>query len=43
VLKKAFEKKKIRKATKPSKQAVKKRLTDKKQRGEKKQWRKNIE
>jgi ribosome-associated protein len=43
VLKKAFEKKKVRKATKPSKKAVKKRLTDKKQHGEKKQWRKNIE
>jgi ribosome-associated protein len=43
VLKKAFEKKKARKATKPSKQAVRKRLNEKKQHGEKKQWRKNIE
>jgi ribosome-associated protein len=43
LLKKAFEKRKARKATKPSKQAIKKRLTEKKQRGEKKQWRKNIE
>lgn len=37
---KAFEKKKIRRATKPSKSAVQKRIKNKKQRGEKKQWRK---
>lgn len=37
---KAFEKKKVRKASKPSKAAVQKRITGKKIRGEKKQWRK---
>ena len=36
---KAFEKKKARKATKPSKGSVQNRITEKKQRSEKKQWR----
>jgi ribosome-associated protein len=38
-LTKAFAKKKARKATKPSKGSVQKRITEKKQRSEKKQWR----
>jgi ribosome-associated protein len=36
---KAFEKKKIRRASKPSKTAIQKRITNKKQRSEKKKWR----
>ncbi|HMV11256.1 MAG TPA: alternative ribosome rescue aminoacyl-tRNA hydrolase ArfB [Cyclobacteriaceae bacterium] len=39
MLAKAFEKKKARKATKPSKTAVQKRINSKKKRSEKKQWR----
>ena len=39
---KAFEKKKVRKATKPSKSAVQERIKNKKQRAEKKQWRKKM-
>jgi len=39
ILKKAFEKRKARKATKPSKSAVRKRVTSKKQHSEKKKWR----
>lgn len=42
LLKKAFVRKKVRKATKPSKTAVSKRLESKKQHAEKKQWRKKI-
>jgi ribosome-associated protein len=42
VIAKAFEKKKARKATKPSKGAVESRMTDKKQRSEKKQWRQKL-
>lgn len=42
LLKKAFVRKKARKATKPSKTAVKKRLESKKQHAEKKQWRKKL-
>jgi ribosome-associated protein len=42
LLKKAFVRKKVRKATKPSKTAVKKRLESKKQHAEKKQWRKKL-
>lgn len=36
----AFKKRKARKATKPSKASVEKRITEKKRRGEKKKWRK---
>jgi len=36
---KSFRKKKVRKATKPSKSAVEKRITQKKHRSEKKKWR----
>lgn len=36
----AFKKRKTRKATKPSKASVEKRITDKKRRAEKKKWRK---
>jgi ribosome-associated protein len=43
LLAKAFEKKKARKASKPSKSSVAKRLEKKKMQSEKKQWRKNIE
>ncbi|MBX2947268.1 MAG: aminoacyl-tRNA hydrolase [Cyclobacteriaceae bacterium] len=43
LLKKAFSIRKARKATKPSKTAIQKRIQEKKQRGEKKQWRKKIE
>ena len=43
LLKKAFSVRKARKATKPSKAAVHKRINEKKLRGEKKQWRKKIE
>ena len=39
LLTKAFEKKKARKATKPSKGSVQKRITNKKQHSEKKRWR----
>ena len=42
LLKKAFVRKRARKATKPSKTAVKKRLESKKQHAEKKQWRKKL-
>ncbi len=42
VLTKAFEKKKIRKATKPSKGSVQDRIKNKKQRSEKKQWRQKL-
>jgi len=38
----AFEKKKIRKATKPSKSAIESRMSNKKQRSEKKQWRQKL-
>ncbi|RAW00097.1 alternative ribosome rescue aminoacyl-tRNA hydrolase ArfB [Pseudochryseolinea flava] len=40
---KAFEKKKLRKATKPSKSAVKERIKSKKQHSEKKKWRQKPE
>jgi ribosome-associated protein len=40
---KAFAKRKIRKATKPSKTAVQKRITNKKQHSQKKQWRQKPE
>jgi ribosome-associated protein len=40
---KAFFKPKARKATKPSKAAKEKRFTQKKQRSEKKKWRRNLE
>ncbi len=43
LLKKAFATRKARKATKPSKTATQKRIKEKKQRGEKKQWRKKID
>ncbi|HRJ31182.1 MAG TPA: alternative ribosome rescue aminoacyl-tRNA hydrolase ArfB [Cyclobacteriaceae bacterium] len=43
LLKKAFAIRKARKATKPSKAATYKRIQEKKQRGEKKQWRKKID
>jgi ribosome-associated protein len=39
LLKKAFEKRKARKATKPSKSSVQKRITSKKEHSEKKRWR----
>lgn len=42
IINKAFEKKKKRKATKPTKQAVKNRIESKKQQAEKKQWRKKL-
>jgi ribosome-associated protein len=42
VLKKSFEKRKVRKATKPSKRAVQKRVNQKKQHSEKKQWRQKL-
>ncbi|MBX2967219.1 MAG: aminoacyl-tRNA hydrolase [Cyclobacteriaceae bacterium] len=42
LLKKAFVRKKVRKATKPSKTSVRKRLESKKQQSEKKQWRKKL-
>jgi ribosome-associated protein len=42
VLKKAFEKRKVRKATKPSKSAVQKRVNQKKQHSEKKKWRQKL-
>jgi ribosome-associated protein len=43
LLVKAFAKRKIRKATKPSKTAVQKRITNKKQHSQKKQWRQKPE
>ncbi len=43
LLKKAFEKKKARKATKPSKTAVQKRITGKKLQSDKKKWRQRPE
>jgi len=42
IIAKAFEKKKARKATKPSKGAVQERIKEKKQRSEKKQWRQKL-
>lgn len=42
LLKKAFEKRKVRKATKPSKSAVQKRISKKKQHSEKKKWRQKL-
>jgi ribosome-associated protein len=42
LLTKSFEKKKARKATKPSKGAVQKRIRSKKQLSEKKQWRQKL-
>jgi ribosome-associated protein len=39
LLKKAFEKKKVRKATKPSKGSIQERINKKKQLSEKKKWR----
>lgn len=42
VLTKAFEKKKVRKATKPSKSSVQKRVNKKKQHAEKKKWRQKL-
>lgn len=43
ILAKALQKKKARKATKPSKTAVQKRITGKKKQSEKKQWRQKPE
>jgi ribosome-associated protein len=42
LLSKAFEKKKARKATKPSKGSIKQRIKSKKQHSEKKQWRQKL-
>ena len=42
LLTKAFEKKKARKPTKPTKRAVQKRIKSKKQHSEKKQWRQKL-
>jgi ribosome-associated protein len=42
ILDKAFEKKKARRATKPSKGSVQERIKNKKQRSEKKQWRQKL-
>lgn len=42
LLRKAFEKKKIRKATKPSKGSIQQRIKKKKQHSEKKQWRQKL-
>jgi len=42
LLTKAFEKRKARKATKPSKGAIQKRITNKKQHSEKKKWRQKL-
>ena len=42
IIAKAFEKKKARRATKPSKGAVQERIKQKKQRSEKKQWRQKL-
>ncbi|HEY0653147.1 MAG TPA: alternative ribosome rescue aminoacyl-tRNA hydrolase ArfB [Chryseosolibacter sp.] len=43
LIRKAFERKKARKATKPSKNAVQKRIQSKKQHSEKKKWRQKPE
>lgn len=43
LLAKAFVKKKVRRATKPSKSAVQKRITGKKLQSEKKQWRQKLD
>jgi ribosome-associated protein len=43
LLKKAFEKKKARKATKPSKGSVQDRINKKKQHAEKKKWRQKLD
>jgi ribosome-associated protein len=43
ILSKAFEVRKARRKTKPSKTAVRKRLDSKKKRSEKKQWRKGLD
>ena len=42
VITKAFEKRKTRKATKPSKSAVQKRIKSKKKQSEKKEWRRRV-
>jgi ribosome-associated protein len=42
VLTKAFQKRKVRKATKPSKGSVHKRIKSKKQQSEKKEWRRKV-
>jgi ribosome-associated protein len=42
LLTRAFEKKKVRKATKPSKSSVQKRIKFKKQQSEKKEWRRKV-
>ncbi len=42
IIAKAFEKKKVRRATKPSKGSVQERIKEKKQRSEKKQWRQKL-
>ncbi|MEX2233245.1 MAG: alternative ribosome rescue aminoacyl-tRNA hydrolase ArfB [Cyclobacteriaceae bacterium] len=42
ILAKAFEKKKVRKATRPSKRAVQNRIKKKKEQSEKKQWRRKM-
>jgi ribosome-associated protein len=42
LLTKAFEKKKARRATKPTKGSVQKRIEQKKKHGEKKKWRKDV-
>jgi len=42
VLSKAFEKRKVRRATKPSKSSVQKRVNQKKQLSEKKKWRQKL-
>lgn len=42
VLQQAFKKRKVRRASKPSKAAAKKRLESKKRHSEKKQWRKRL-
>ncbi len=43
LMEKAFRKKKARKATKPSKTSVQKRISEKKQHGEKKRWRQSLD
>jgi len=43
ILSKAFERTKVRKATKPSKSVVQERITKKKKHGEKKKWRQKPE
>jgi ribosome-associated protein len=42
LLTRAFEKKKVRKSTKPSKSSVQNRITKKKEHAEKKQWRRKL-